>query len=206
MLSWFAITYWSVWIACQQLNFSFGINKTMCMVAGHIPFKILGTAYSSNLSYASNTKKGTQACRKAMYSLVGVGCTYPGGLSSDAKTYLRKSVGLPSLLYNLQSTSIPDICMIQLEKSEVQSRIDKATISLWYRIFQMDLLTRLVCAKLFSDFILYVYSLPGTLIDRIIKMKLSPVKCLFRRVIPNVIEEAHHDSVVERLSRIFPSG
>ena len=30
-------------------------------------------------------------------------------------------------------------------------------------------------------------------------MKLSPVKCLFRRVIPNVIEEAHHDGVVESL-------
>ena len=90
------------------------------MVAGRIPFKspprwklggtsihnleeieILGTVYSSNLSYASNTDKLTQVCRKAMYSLVGVGCTYPGGLSSDAKTYLWKSVGLPSLLHRL---------------------------------------------------------------------------------------------------------
>ena len=161
-----------------------------------------------------------------MYSLVGVGCTYPGGLSSDAKTYLWKSVGLLSLLYNLESTSISDICMRQVERaqsstvkrllgfpqrshhsnilralnlSKVQSRIDKATLSLWYRIFQVDSPTRLLCAKLLSDFVLYGYSVPGTLIDRIIKMKLSPVKCLFRRVIPNVIEEAHHDGVVESL-------
>ena len=182
--------------------------------------------FSSNLSYASNTEKRTQACRKAMYSLVGVGCTYPGGLSSDAKTYLWKSVGLPSLLYNLESTSISDICMRQVEKaqsstvkrllgfpqpshhsnilralnlSKVQSHIDKATLSLWYRIFQVDSPTRLLCAKLLSDIVLYDYSVPRTLIDRIIKMKLSPVKCLFRRVIPNVIEEAHHDGVVENL-------
>ena len=161
-----------------------------------------------------------------MYSLVGVGCTYPGGLSSDAKSYLWKWVGLPSLLYNLESTSISEICMRQVEKaqsstvkrllgfplrshhsnilralnlSKVQSRIDKATLSLWYRIFQVDSPTRLLCAKLLSDFVLYNYSVPGTLIDRIIKMKLSPVKCLFRRVIPNVIDEAHHDVVVESL-------
>ena len=86
-----------------------------------------------------------------------------------------------------------------LNLSKVQSRIDKATLSLWYRIFQVDSPTRLLCAKLLSDFVLYDYSVPGTLIDRIIKMKLSPVKCLFRRVIPNVIEEAHHDGVVESL-------
>ena len=226
-------------------SYAFGINKTKCIIAGRMPFKsppkwklggkliqnveeieILGTVFSSNLSYASNTGKRTQACRKAMYSLVGVGCTYPGGLSSDAKTYLWKSVGLPSLLYNLESTSISDICMRQVEKaqsstvkrllgfpqrshhsnilralnlSKVQSRIDKATLSLWYRIFQVDSPTRLLCAKLLSDFVLYGYSVPGTLIDRIIKMKLSPVKCLFRRVLPNVIEEAHHDGVVESL-------
>ena len=228
----------------KKWRFSFGINKTKCMIAGRMPFKsppkwklggkliqnveieILGTVFSSNLSYASNTEKRTQACRKAMYSLVGVGCTYPGGLSSDAKTYLWKLVGLPSLLYNLESTSISDICMRQVEKaqsstvkrllgfpqrshhsnilralnlSKVQSRIDKATLSLWYRIFQVDSPTRLLCAKLLSDFVLYGYSVPGTLIDRIIKIKLSPVKCLFRRVIPNVIEEAHHDGVVESL-------
>ena len=83
--------------------------------------------------------------------------------------------------------------------SKVQSRIDKAILSLWYRIFQVDSPTRLLCAKLLTEFISYNYSVPGTLIGRIIKMKLSPVKCLFRRVIPNVIEEAHHDSVVQSL-------
>ena len=142
------------------------------------------------------------------------------------KTYFWKSVGLPSLLYNLESTSIPDICTRQVENtqsstikrllsfpvrshhtnvlralnlSKVQSRIDKATLSLWYCIFQVDSQTILLCAKLLSDFILYNYSVPVTLIDRIIKMKLSPVKCLFRRMIPNAIEEAHHDGVVESL-------
>ena len=64
-----------------------------------------------------------------------------------------------------------------LNLSKVQSRIDNATLPLWYRIFQVDSPTRLVCAKLLSDFVLYDYSVPGTLIDRIIKMKLSPVKC-----------------------------
>ena len=86
-----------------------------------------------------------------------------------------------------------------LNLSKVQSRIHKATFSLWYRIFQVDSPTRLLCAKLLSDFVLYSYSVPGTLIDRIIKMKLSPVKCLFRRVIPNVIEEGYNDGVVESL-------
>ena len=66
-------------------------------------------------------------------------------------------------------------------------------------IFQVDLPTRLLCAKLLSDFISYNHSDPGTFIDQIIKMNLSPVKCIFRRVIPNVIEEAHHDGVVESL-------
>ena len=86
-----------------------------------------------------------------------------------------------------------------LNLSKVQLRIEEATLSLWYRICQVDSPTRLVCAKLLSDFVLYDYTVPCTLIDRIIKMKLSPVKCLFRRVIPNVIEEAHHEGVVESL-------
>ena len=73
----------------KKWRFSIGINKTKCMVASHIPFKspprwklggkliqnveeieILGTVYSSNVSYTSNTEKRTRACRKSMYTPV----------------------------------------------------------------------------------------------------------------------------------------
>ena len=180
----------------------------------------LVNCFSAYLSYASNTEKRIQACRKAMHSLLRVGFTYPVGLSFNGKTYLR--IGRPSVtIVAPWVTSISNICMRQVERAEpstnkcllgfhlrhkhsnvlnkAQSGIDKATLSLWYRIFQVDSPTRLVCSKLLSDHTLYDYSVPGTLIDRMIKMKLSHVECLFRKVIPNVIEEEHHEGVVNIL-------
>ena len=57
----------------------------------------------------------------------------------------------------------------------------------------------LLCAKLLSHFILFEYSVPGTLVDKVIKIKLSPMKCLFRRVIPSYYLEEHQDCVTESL-------
>ena len=105
----------------MKWRFVFGTKKTQCMISGKLPFmykplwclgsqsinisesvEILGTIFSSSMSSNLHTDNRIQACRRAMYSLTAIGCSYPG-LSTDVKVHLYKSIGFPSLLYGLET-------------------------------------------------------------------------------------------------------
>ena len=114
-------------------RFTFGASKTVCMISGNVSFvdepnwflgtetiqksdsiEILGTVFSPSSSSNLHVNKRIQGCRRAMYGLTSVGCCYPG-LSTDVKAHLYKTIGLPSLLYAIESVSLNQTLMKSLE-------------------------------------------------------------------------------------------
>ena len=93
----------------------------MCMISGNVSFvdepnwflgtetiqksdsiEIFGKVFSPSSSGNLHVNKRVQAYQRAMYGLTSVGCYYPG-LSTDVKAHLYKTIGLPSLLYGIES-------------------------------------------------------------------------------------------------------
>ena len=97
-------------------------SETKCMLVGRSPFTpqfhingvnidvedeltILGVTFSNNLSSGSHVSSRTSACRRAMFSLAEAVSTYPG-LNTAAKRHIWKSMGLPALVYGLESSPL----------------------------------------------------------------------------------------------------
>ena len=126
--------------------------------------EILGTMFTSNISRDAHIDKRVNASRRAMYALASVGCSYPG-LATEAKVHLWKTIGLPSLLYNLQIFKLKpgqQKCIESVQSSiikrivgfpkrshhtallqavnidDVMSSVIRNTLSLWWRLFQVD--------------------------------------------------------------------
>ena len=57
--------------------------------------------FSSTISCDAHIDKRVNASRRAMYALGSVGFSYPA-LATEFKVHLWKTIGLPSLLYNLE--------------------------------------------------------------------------------------------------------
>ena len=208
-------------------RFSFGIKKTKCMVAGRnllksIPtwhlgqqkidtvdsLEILGVTFSSSLSANEHIEKRIQSSRRAMYSLSGIGCSYPGGLSSDVKAHLWKTIGVPSLVYGVESINVTSSSKKRMECTQastvkrivgirnrshhthllhalnvpqISTIVSNNVLSLWHRIFNVPSPARSICAKLLSDFMLSDQLIPGTLLHRVVTLGHSPVKCMLSR-------------------------
>ena len=62
---------------------------------------ILGVSFSCTNSYCHHIEQRVTSARRAIFSISAVGMTYPG-LSTEVKTHLWKTIGLPSLLYGLK--------------------------------------------------------------------------------------------------------
>ena len=77
--------------------------------------EILGTIFTSSLSCHAHVEKRCQASKRTMHSLTSIGCCYPG-LSTDVRSHLWKTIGLPSMLYSMQTINIQPKNMILLEK------------------------------------------------------------------------------------------
>ena len=207
----------------QKWRFAFGASKTVCMISGNVSFidepnwflgtetiqksdsiEILGTVFSSSSSSNLHVNKRIQACRRAMYGLTSVGCCYPG-LSTDVKAHLYKIIGLPSLLYGIESVSLNQTHMKSLECAQSNTvknimgfnkrshhsnllhavRIDKVEtsvirgiLSLWYRIYQVDNSARALSNAMLRDYVNSRHLIPGTLIHRVVEAGFSPIKSL----------------------------
>ena len=206
----------------QKWRFTFGASKTVCMISGNVSFIdepnwFLGTETIQNpillkfLARCSrpahlvlHVNKRGQACRRAMYGLTSVGCCYPG-LSTDVKAHLYKTIGLPSLLYGIESVLLNQTLMKSLECAQSNTvrnimgfdkrshhsnllhavRIDKVEtsvirgiLSLWYRIYQVDNPARVLSKATLCDCINSRHLIPGTLIHRVVEAGFSPIKCL----------------------------
>ena len=122
--------------------------------------------------------------------------------------HLYRSIGFPSLLYGLETMSLNQTLKKSMESAQatrlknilgfskrshhsnllhavkidsVESSINRAVLSLWWRIYQVDGPARLLCNALLNEFVKHKRLIPGTLIHRVAEMGYSPVKCAFNK-------------------------
>ena len=167
--------------------------------------EILGTVFSKDLSCKSHVEKRTLSCRRSVCALASVGCSYPG-LSSDVKAHLWRTIGLPSLTYGIETLHISVTHKKRIESTQasiikstlgfpsrchhssllnamsidnVYSHIKRGTLSLWRRIFDIESPARRICEKQLRDFLRYGHIIPGTILDRVCRFGISPIKYAF---------------------------
>ena len=63
----------------------------------------------------------------------------------------------------------------------VESLINNANLSLWWRLFQVSNPSRLLCARQLAEYILYKRTVRGTLLHRIVQLNVSPISCLMSK-------------------------
>ena len=117
-------------------------------------------------------------------------------LSTDVKAHLYKTIGLPSLLYGIESVSLNQTLMKSLECAQsnivknimgfnkrshhsnllhavridkVEASVIRGILSLWYRIYQVDNPARVLSNAMLCDYINSRHLIPGTLIHLVVE-------------------------------------
>jgi len=186
--------------------------------------EILGCCFNNNNSASSHIEKRKQKCCQSILSLSNVGTSYPG-LDLATKRHLWQTVCSPSLTYGCESLMINnnEYCDIDKTQSTLVKRamgfckrshhsnvlralrMDKSSeviknnvLSLYYRIFQVASPTRDLCIELLSSYMCHGKLVAGTLIDKVVNMCQSPIKCAFNKtsLCNSIIPE---DGVVDSL-------
>ena len=143
--------------------------------------------------------------RRAMYRYYSVGWRYPG-LSTETKSYLWKTTGVPSLTYGLDCISLSNANLKMLETTQgnlikqsiglskrsrhskllkaldiptISQMIIQDTLSLVHRINAVNCPTRQLFAFEMSVYILHGNRVTGTLLDRLVRYGYSPVVSAF---------------------------
>ena len=123
-------------------EFSFGHSKSKCLITGDsklfssrhstLPsywtlgdrsldtvdeLEILGVTFCSDARYASHVKKRCAASRRAIFRYANAGMSYPG-MDPPTKTYLWKTVGIPSLTYGMNCIFLSKDNISQLESTQ----------------------------------------------------------------------------------------
>ena len=129
---------------------------------------------------------------------------YPG-LNTLSKTHLYKTICKPTLMYGIESLNISNKCVKELQSTQgfimkqvcglskrshhsgllqavkVESAnvyINNATKTLFWRLCATDSTTRNLCIHFLNKYIMHGTLIPGTIIDRIVGMGVSPSSLL----------------------------
>ena len=183
---------------------------------------ILGVSYSSDIKYDTHVNDRVNACRRSMYSLQEIGMSYPG-LDTNVKVHLWKTMGLPSLLYASEAIALRDCNIKELNSYQgscikrclgiaprshhsnllkaaglqpVQDVIGKRVVSLYNRIFKTQSPSHDINMYFLSRFISQGEYCEGTLLDRVIRLGLSPVSVAFNPVKCNNCDNS--DTVLDK--------
>ena len=214
----------------DRWRFKFSVKKTKCVRFGKSllgstttwklgqdiinisdSVDVLGVNFDSKMTYKTHVQNRIQACRKSIYKLGSVGMSYPG-LHADVKSYLWKTIGSPTLVYGMDSISLPASCNADIKTCEgniikrvmgINKRshhssmfaalkvkpscdiIRENTIGLYFRVFQVDTPLLHLQAALMSEYILQNKTINGTLIDRIVKYGQDPCLVAFNKQLRN---------------------
>ena len=68
-----------------------------------------------------------------------------------------------------------------LNIEKVQNIVDRNVLNLYHRIFKIESPARSIIQFLLARYITYGTTVPGTLIDRVVSIGESPLKCVFRK-------------------------
>jgi hypothetical protein len=226
----------------KKWRFSFSTRKTKCIILGKQLTKstpvwflngqeiniseevdILGVALSTNRKASSHLEKRISACRKAIYSFSSAGMAYPG-LHAEAKTYIWKTIGVPTLTYGMETLSLSanDIKRLSsvsattlksvfglskrshhtdflgaLKITPIGDEIRQLSASLWHRIFMVDSPVRELQARVLSKFLLTGTCVNGTLLSSLINSGLNPINIIITKPVCNY--NLYSDGVVDSL-------
>jgi hypothetical protein len=165
---------------------------------------ILGVTFNAFHKYDEYVNIRIQKCKRSMYALSNVGMSYPG-LNSFSKTHLYKTICLPTLMYGVDSLDIKNKSVKHLQSAQdcimkqvcglskqshhsallqalsIKSAslyINDATKTLFKRVCAINSPARDLCIHLLNDYIMHGILIPGTIIERLVRMGVSPSSLL----------------------------
>ena len=166
---------------------------------------ILGVTFNNNVRYDDYVSTRIQKAKRSMFSISNIGMSYPG-LNTKSKVHLYKTICLPTLIYGMDclSLSVNNVAKIQSAQGNIMKYVcglskrshhssflqalgvvDANTLindynkSVFTRIFQNDSPTRNLCVYFIDLFITHNILIPGTLVNRIVDMGISPTSLIF---------------------------
>ena len=205
----------------NEWRFRYGIIKSKCMVVGKCTLKydtqwflngnqlhvvdhldILGVSFASNLKVDVHIDNRISSSRKSVFRYASAGMSYPG-LAPDVKVDLWKKVGLPSLIYGMDSLNVNKSGLKRIETaqcniikqvlglrkrshntklleairlSSVSDHVKQRSIGLLRKFFTTNSPYRKLGLYHLSKFIVSGSVYAGSIINRIIEYGVSPIK------------------------------
>ena len=184
--------------------------------------EILGTIFTKDHNCHDHIKNRISKCRRSFYSLTKCGMAYPGA-TSDVKSYLWKSVCAPVLMYGMDSVPISksDIkkldttqgnlvkqamglskrahtteLLLSLGINRISDVLNRNVVSLYSRLFKVNTPLQDLTLHFLSQYIIHNVVVPGTLIDHLLCVGLSPTCCVFdENLCTQSIDNGHVDSI-----------
>ena len=169
--------------------------------------EILGNVFNSKGNNTSHVDNRLNKCRQPFYGLNSLGMSYLGA-APEVQAHLYKSICQPVLTYGIEcmsyskdqfrrmestqgrlikqclglSKSSHNTAMLKaLNIEKVQNIVDRNVLNLYHRIFKIESPARSIMQFLLARYITYGTTVPGTLIDRVVSIGESPLKCVFRK-------------------------
>ena len=227
----------------ELYRFKFGHKKSKCIIFGknllsQVPtwklghqtlaveneVEILGVTFDNKLSYNNHIQTRINSCRQRVYGLATVGMTYPG-LSSEAKSYIWKSLGAPIMSYAIdsipfstsnarklsgaQGTILKRVMGIPnrshhsklleaMDVPKITEVIKHNTLTLYNRIFKCECPAKEVQTRFLSNYLKGGKLTGSSLLHKVISCGASPVETALNspaKVAPNDTADGFIDSL-----------
>jgi exonuclease III len=208
----------------KMWQFSFSMKKSKCMCVGPTYLTpepkwyigshclentdcldILGIKFDRSLDGNAHIKSRSTKCRQSFYAQTQMGMNYPG-LHSNVKKYIWNCICLPTLTYGLESISVSNKGVQQLDSLQgcllkqsiglskqsqhtylckalgipsIHETLSQKTIMLWYNIFRKRSPARDLCCHFLKKYVGSGLLVPGTLLYRVLQAGYSPTKCAY---------------------------
>ena len=169
--------------------------------------EILGNVFNSMGNNTSHVDNRLNKCRQSFYGMNSLGMSYPGA-APEVQAHLYKSICQPVLTYGMEcmsyskdqfrrmestqcrlikqwlglyksSHNTPMLKALNIEK--VQNIVDRNVLNLYHGIFKIESPARSIMQFLLARYITYDTTVHGTLIDRVVSIGESLLKCVFFR-------------------------
>ena len=186
---------------------------------------ILGVYFNSKNTCKDHIQHRIQLCRLNYYSLGNTGLSYPG-LDTEVKTHIWKSICTPILTYGLETLSLSNSSISQLESTQgtfvkryvgigkrshntsllkaldiprVADHIAVKTLSLFNRCFKTPSILTSLYSRLLAEYIILGQRNKDSIIDRIVDLGFSPVNVAFSNCRFRVPHYVPGDGIVDSL-------
>ncbi len=189
---------------------------------------ILGTVFHASGKSDHHVEARIQACRRNAFSLQGRGMSYPG-LSSDVKAHLWRTTCSPVLTYGMECLALNRTSIKRMESLQgslvkrclgipkrnhhsdilcamniptVETTVVQKRSALFHRACKVDSQMRDLNMTLLSRYILRGTTYPGTMINNLVSIGISPLDAAFYKHI-NSSHLPTCDGIVDSLKHLI---